>query len=301
MIIVLGPTATGKTAFAAKLASKVDGEIISADSRQVYRGLDLGTGKDFQDYIVDGKQIPYHLVDIIDPGYEYNVYEYQKDFLKTFEDITKRNKTPVLCGGTGMYLESVLKGYQLLNVPDNIKLRNELENISMEELTIQLASFKLPHNVTDLNDRKRLIRAIEIQQFNIDHPELVVEFPKIEHVIFGIYFERDIIRKRITERLVRRLNEGMTTEIRELLDKGLTPDQLKFYGLEYKFLTQYEIGEISKEEMFRLLNTAIHQFAKRQMTWFRKMERTGHAIHWIDGQADMESKIEFALDVLKKI
>lgn len=301
MIIVLGPTATGKTAFAAKLASKVDGEIISADSRQVYRGLDLGTGKDFQDYIVDGKQIPYHLVDIIDPGYEYNVYEYQKDFLKTFEDITKRNKTPVLCGGTGMYLESVLKGYQLLNVPDNIKLRNELENISMEELTIQLASFKLPHNVTDLNDRKRLIRAIEIQQFNIDHPELVVEFPKIEHVIFGIYFERDIIRKRITERLVRRLDEGMTTEIRELLDKGLTPDQLKFYGLEYKFLTQYEIGEISKEEMFRLLNTAIHQFAKRQMTWFRKMERTGHAIHWIDGQADMESKIEFALDVLKKI
>jgi tRNA dimethylallyltransferase len=299
MIIVLGPTATGKTAFAAQLASKINGEIISADSRQVYRGLDLGTGKDFEDYTVDGIKIPYHLVDIVDPGYEYNVYEFQQDFLKVYKDIKNRKKTPVLCGGTGMYLESVLKGYQLIKVPDNLVLRKELENKSMEDLRIQLASFKSPHNITDTNDRKRLVRAIEIQQFYTVHPELIKDFPKIDHIIFGIYFERDIIRKRITERLENRLESGMTNEIKELLNQGLTPDQLKFYGLEYKYLTQYEMGEISKDEMFNLLNTAIHQFAKRQMTWFRKMERQGHRIHWIDGQADMESKIDFALNIIK--
>jgi len=299
MITVLGPTASGKTAFAAQFANKVNGEIISADSRQVYRGLDLGTGKDFKDYIVDEKKIPYHLIDIVEPGHEYNVYEYQRDFIKVYYDIIKRNKMPVLCGGTGMYIESVLKGYQLVKVPDNTVLRDSLENKSVSDLTSLLKSFKTPHNISDTSDRKRLIRAIEIQQYYTDHPGLLTDFPKINHIIFGIYFERSEIRNRITERLKRRMDEGMTNEIKALLDKGLTADQLKFYGLEYKYLTQYEIGEITKDEMFRLLNTAIHQFAKRQMTWFRKMERTGHTIHWINGQADMDEKVEFALKTIE--
>lgn len=298
MIIVLGPTASGKTAFAAQLASKINGEIISADSRQVYSGLDLGTGKDFQDYIVDEKKIPYHLIDIVEPGHEYNVYEYQRDFRKVYNDIIERNKMPVLCGGTGMYIESVLKGYQLIKVPENSVLRINLENKSIAELSTLLESYKLPHNISDTSDRKRLIRAIEIQQYYADHPELLSDFPKIKYIIFGIYFERSDIRKRITERLKRRMDEGMTSEIKSLLNKGLTPDQLKFYGLEYKYLTQFEMDEISKDEMFRLLNTAIHQFAKRQMTWFRKMERAGHAIHWIDGHADMKEKVDFAIKII---
>jgi len=299
MLTVLGPTATGKTSFAAYLAYHLNGEIISADSRQVYRGMNMATGKDFKDYIVNGETIPHHMVDIVDPGYEYNVYEFQHDFLKTYEDIITREKLPILCGGTGMYIESVLKGYKLINVPGNPKLRSELEEISKEELVKLLKSFKTPHNITDIKDRKRLVRAIEIQHYYNDHPEIDTSFPEIENIIFGLRFERQIIRERITERLKKRLNEGMTDEVRNLLDKGLNPEQLKFYGLEYKYLTQYVTGEISYQEMFGLLNTAIHQFAKRQMTWFRKMEKAGHKIYWIDGNLSMKTKVKSALEIIR--
>lgn len=300
MITVLGPTATGKTAFAAQLAHRINGEVISADSRQVYRGMDMGTGKDYGDYIVNGDTVPYHLVDIVEPGYEYNVYEFQNDFLKVYEEILSRKKIPVMCGGTGMYLEAVLNGYKLLKVPDNDDLRNQLKSKSMQELSELFRSFKSPHNQTDLSDRKRLVRAIEIADYYKMHEESVPKFPPIKNITFGIHFERSEIRERITARLKKRIGEGMTSEIKELLKKGITPDQLKFYGLEYKFLTQYELGEIPKEEMFRLLNTAIHQFAKRQMTWFRRMEKRGHQIHWIDGNLSMEEKIEVALRIIQK-
>ncbi|NOX48482.1 MAG: tRNA (adenosine(37)-N6)-dimethylallyltransferase MiaA [Chlorobi bacterium] len=297
MITVLGPTAIGKTAFAAQLAHRIGGEVISADSRQVYRGMDIGTGKDYEDYIVEGEVVPYHLVDIVEPGYEYNVYEFQHDFLKVYEDIVSRDKIPVMCGGTGMYLEAVLNGYKLLKVPDNRKLRNRLESKTMEELKGLFESFKSPHNLTDITDRKRLLRAIEIADYYQEHEASVQGFPKISSITFGIHFDRSLIRERITARLKKRMGEGMTSEIKDLLKKGITPGQLKFYGLEYNFLTQYELGEISKEEMFRLLNTAIHQFAKRQMTWFRRMEKRGHQIHWIDGRLPLEEKIEVALRI----
>jgi len=299
LIVVTGPTATGKTVFAAHLAASLNGEIISADSRQVYKGMDLATGKDFGDYIVDGEKIPYHLVDIVNPGYEYNVFKFQQDFLKVFNDITSRDKLPVLCGGTGMYIEAVLKGYKLIKVPENIKLRKELFEKSQEELIIILKDFKVPHNITDTEDKKRLIRAIEIQQYSKDHPEIDTSFPNFDSLIFGINFDRVVIRKRITERLKDRLEKGMVDEVEVLLQRGLKPEQLKFYGLEYKYLTQYVTGEISHEKMFGLLNTAIHQFAKRQMTWFRKMERQGHKIHWIDGNLTTNKKIVFALDIYK--
>jgi len=238
LIVVTGPTATGKTVFAAHLAASLNGEIISADSRQVYKGMDLATGKDFGDYIVDGEKIPYHLVDIVNPGYEYNVFKFQQDFLKVFNDITSRDKLPVLCGGTGMYIEAVLKGYKLIKVPENIKLRKELFEKSQEELIIILKDFKVPHNITDTEDKKRLIRAIEIQQYSKDHPEIDTSFPNFDSLIFGINFDRVVIRKRITERLKDRLEKGMVDEVEVLLQRGLKPEQLKFYGLEYKYLTQ---------------------------------------------------------------
>ncbi len=300
LIVVTGPTATGKTRFAAQLAYRLNGEIISADSRQVYRGMDLATGKDFSDYIVDGQTIPHHLVDIVDPGYEYNVFEFQQDFIKVFEQITGNGKTPVLCGGTGMYIEAVLKGYDLIHVPKNPPLRKELQNQPDEKLAKMLKAFKTPHNVTDTGDRKRLIRAIEIQTYYQDHQSEHRDFPAFDPVVFGIHFERAVLRQRITERLKSRLDAGMVKEVEELLQKGLTPDQLKFYGLEYRFLTQYVTGELSYAEMFRLLNTAIHQFAKRQMTWFRRMERQGIKIHWIDGKLDMTERLAFALAIVDK-
>ena len=299
LIVVTGPTATGKTTFAAHLATKLNGEIISADSRQVYRGMDLATGKDFRDYIVDGQTIPHHLVDIVDPGYEYNVFEFQRDFLKVYDDILSRNKMPVLTGGTGMYIESILKGYRLIDVPVNDSLRKDLINKSRGELVDMLNEFKVPHNVTDTNDLKRLIRALEIQEFYKNNPQMVTSFPEINSVLFAIRFDRKIIRERITMRLKERLEAGMENEVKELFEKGLTPDQLKFYGLEYKFLTQYVTGELSYDEMFSLLNTAIHQFAKRQMTWFRKMERAGNLIHWIDGNLSINEKVDKALTILK--
>lgn len=298
LIVVTGPTATGKTAFAANLAAICNGEIISADSRQVYRGMDLATGKDINDYIVNDKSIPFHLVDIVDPGYEYNVFEFQQDFLNIYIDIKTRHKLPVLCGGTGMYIEAILKGYKLINVPENKNLRKELKDKPDDELQKLFQSFKVPHNVTDTENRSRLIRAIEIQHFYNDNPDINKSFPTIDYTMFGIHFERDTIRKRITERLKARLDLGMADEVKDLLKKGLTPDQLKFYGLEYRFLTQYVTGEISFDEMFRLLNTAIHQFAKRQMTWFRRMERQGFKIHWIDGSLSMKEKLNEAYKVL---
>jgi len=295
MIVILGPTATGKTTFAANLAHKFGGEIISADSRQVYRGMDLATGKDFNDYKVEGKNIPYHLINIVEPGYEYNVYEFQKDFIRVYNDIHSRGKTPVLCGGTGMYIESVIKGYKLYKVPENQTLRKNLEQKTDNELLKVFKSFKSPHNVSDTKDRKRLIRAIEIQSYYSEHRDIDNSFPKFNSIIIGILFKRDVIRERITSRLKTRMDEGMVEEVKSLLNKGLKPDQLKFYGLEYKFLTQYVTGEISREEMFRLLNIAIHQFAKRQMTWFRRMEKTGYEINWIDGELPMKKKVETAL------
>ncbi|MCD4698048.1 MAG: tRNA (adenosine(37)-N6)-dimethylallyltransferase MiaA, partial [Bacteroidales bacterium] len=272
---------------------------ISADSRQVYRGMDLATGKDLNDYIVDGQQVPFHLVNIVDPGYEYNVFEFQKDFLKVYQDITTRGKMPVLCGGTGMYIESVLKGYKLILVPENENLRNNMKGKPDEELVEILKSFKAPHNVTDTENRNRLLRAIEIQTYYQNHQEIDTSFPELNYTIFGIKFDRQDIRERITDRLETRLDMGMADEVKDLLNKGLTPDQLKFYGLEYKFLTQYVTGEISYDEMFRLLNTAIHQFAKRQMTWFRRMEKSGFEIHWIDGRLTMKEKLSVAYSIIE--
>ena len=299
LIVVTGPTATGKTTFAAQIAHQLNGEIISADSRQVYRGMDLATGKDLNDYIVDGQQVPFHLVNIVDPGYEYNVFEFQKDFLKVYQDITTRGKMPVLCGGTGMYIESVLKGYKLILVPENENLRNDMKGKPDEELVGILKSFKAPHNVTDTENRNRLLRAIEIQTYYQNHQEIDTSFPELNYTIFGIKFDRQDIRERITDRLKTRLDMGMADEVKDLLNKGLTPDQLKFYGLEYKFLTQYVTGEISYDEMFRLLNTAIHQFARRQMTWFRRMEKSGFEIHWIDGRLTMKEKLSVAYSIIE--
>jgi len=296
LITILGPTATGKTTLAANLAYQLEGEVISGDSRQVYRGMDLGTGKDLKDFEINGVKVPYHLIDIVDPGYEYNVFEFQKDFIKAFKDINKREKTAILCGGSGLYLESVIDMYHLVKVPENNTLRMELENHTIETLINRLTSYKIPHNTSDTTDRKRLIRAIEIQEHYLKSKEIIPQFPVIKHQIFGVEFERSVIRERITKRLKQRLDEGMLKEIETLLNKGLKAEQLTFYGLEYRYLTQYVIGEISYEEMFRLLNTAIHQFAKRQMTWFRRMEKKGIKIHWIDGNLTLQEKSNIILN-----
>ncbi len=295
MITILGPTATGKTRLAAAAAAALEGEVISADSRQVYRGMDIGTGKDYDDYVVEGKTVPFHLVDIADPGYEYNVFEFQKDFLKAFGNIVSRSKTPVLCGGTGMYLEAVLSGYKLVEVPENRQLRERLHDKSIDELTEILRNLSEVHNVTDLTDRERTIRAIEIAEYEKTHPRTGHDFPNINHRIFGIHFDRQIIREHITRRLKQRLEEGMIEEVKQLLESGLQPAQLTFYGLEYRYLTDYVTGKIIYEEMFRLLNTAIHQFAKRQMTWFRRMEKKGFKIQWIDGNLPLEQKVDLVL------
>ena len=292
MIAVIGPTATGKTSLAVHYADRNNGEIISADSRQVYKGMDIGSGKDLSEYIVDGKQIPYHLIDIAIPGEEYNVFRYQQDFLKAYRAIRSRKKQAVLCGGTGMYIEAVLKGYRLLEVPENKALRADLENKSQQELKQILTQYKTPHNTTDTEDRDRLIRAIEIRDYYQKHPE-DTEFPEISTLIFGVYFERQILRERITARLQERLENGMIEETENLLNQGISPESLKFYGLEYRYLTQYIQGEINYQEMFSGLNTAIHQFAKRQITWFRRMERKGFEIHWINGNLAPGEKIKF--------
>lgn len=295
LIVITGPTATGKTGLAATVAASLDGEVISADSRQVYRGMDIGSGKDLGDFTVDGRQIPYHLIDIAEPGEEYNVFAFQQDFIASYDDILQRSRQPVLCGGTGMYVEAAISGYRLLKVPENKALRHELESSGMRELTQMLRKSKALHNITDTTDKARLIRAIEIAKYEQEHKDEMMDYPVFEPLVFAIFFDRSTIRQRITERLKERLDEGMVAEVERLLKGGLTPGQLIFYGLEYRYLTQYVIGRISYETMFEKLNTAIHQFAKRQMTWFRRMERKGLHIHWIDGSLPLEKKTEIII------
>ena len=298
LITILGPTASGKTPLAAALADRLGTEIISGDSRQVYRRMDLGTGKDLVDYTVEGRQVPYHLIDIVEPGYKYNVFEYQRDFLKAYQEVTAKNKLPILCGGTGMYIESVLKGYRLLPVPENPELRASLEGKSLEELTGILEGYKKLHNSTDVDTAKRAIRAIEIEEYYKQQPAEYREFPSLKSLIIGVDIDRELRREKITRRLKQRLDEGMVEEVRGLLAEGIDPENLIYYGLEYKFLTQYAIGELTFDEMFHQLETAIHQFAKRQMTWFRGMERRGFTIHWLDATLPMEEKIEHITNLI---
>ncbi len=300
LIAILGPTASGKTQFASALANKLDTEIISADPRQVYRGMDIGTGKDLADYTVNGKQIPYHLIDIAEPGYKYNVFEYQRDFLKAYETVRIKGKLPIMCGGTGMYLESVLKGYRLLPVPENPELRARLNGKSLDELTEILKQYKTLHNTTDVDTAKRAIRAIEIEEYYAHTPVEERSFPQLNSLIIGIDIDRELRREKITRRLHQRLEEGMVNEVRSLLDKGISPEDLIYYGLEYKYLTLYVIGKLTYEQMFHDLEIAIHQFAKRQMTWFRGMERRGFTIHWIDAQWPMEEKTAFAIRLIEQ-
>ena len=300
LITILGPTASGKTPLAAALAARLRTEIISGDSRQVYRRMDLGTGKDLADYVVDSYRVPYHLIDIAEPGYKYNVFEFQRDFLKAYEDMRSRGLLPVLCGGTGMYLESVLKGYRLLPVPENPELREKLAGKSLEELTAILASYKKLHNTTDVDTAKRAIRAIEIEEYYLHQPVEAREFPDIRSLIIGVDIDRDLRREKISRRLKQRLDEGMVDEVRALIDGGIHPDDLIYYGLEYKYLTLYVTGQMTYDEMYHQLEIAIHQFAKRQMTWFRGMERRGFTIHWIDATRPMEEKVNEIIGLLNK-
>lgn len=298
LITILGPTACGKTAFAAHLAKTLDAEIISADSRQIYRRMDIGTGKDIADYTVDGVEIPYHLIDIVEPGYKYNLYEYQRDFLKAYNDIKSRGKTVILCGGTGLYIESILKGYRLSPVPENPALRNSLEGKTLEELIGILRGYKELHNVSDLDTCKRAIRAIEIADYYKNTPEDKEPFPELTSTTIGLEISREMRRKRISDRLNRRMQEGMTKEVEGLLAEGIDPEDLIYYGLEYKYVTQYVTGRISLQEMHDQLEIAIHQFAKRQMTWFRGMDKRGIKIEWIDAEQPMGKKVEEALNIV---
>ena len=313
MITILGPTASGKTPVAAHLAAEIGGEIISADSRQVYRRMDIGTGKDLADYIVDGRQIPYHLIDIREPGTKYNLFEYQQDFLDAYEDIRSRGAVPILCGGTGLYIEAVLKGYHLSPVPQNQELRDSLEGKSLAELTEMLTELKAKtgsnmHNTTDVDSCQRAIRAIEIETYNLEHPTPRRELPPVDSIIIGLDIDRELRREKITRRLKARLEErqqvgasaGMTMvdEVKALLDEGIPADDLIYYGLEYKFVTEYLTGKTTYDEMVTRLEIAIHQFAKRQMTWFRGMERRGFHINWIDATLPMEEKVAKIIQIV---
>lgn len=296
MITILGPTASGKTNLAAALANDLGAEIISADSRQVYRRMDIGTGKDLVDYTVDGHKIPYHLIDIAEPGTKYNLFQYLHDFTRCYSEITARGVATILCGGSGLYLEAVLKGYRLAPVPENKELRAQLEGKSLAELTDILARLKSKngstmHNKTDVDTAKRAIRAIEIETFNGENPQASAELPPINSIIIGVDISREERRKRISQRLRQRLDGGMIDEIRSLLDSGVAAEDLIYYGLEYKYVTEYVVGTLSFDEMFSQLETAIHQFAKRQMTWFRGMERRGFTINWIDASLETDEKI----------
>lgn len=299
LIVILGPTASGKTSVAANLAYKLNTEIISADSRQVYTELTIGSGKDYLEYIVNGTKISYHLIDIASAGTAYNVFEFQHDFEKAFIDIRSKNMLPILCGGSGLYLDAVIQGYKLIQVPINDLLRVDLETKNLDELCNILAKYRKLHATTDTENKKRTIRAIEIEIYCAEHPDFDFSFPKISPLIFGINYDREMRRNRITERLKQRLENGLVDEVRSLLNEGITSEQLIYYGLEYKFLTQYIIGELSYNEMFIQLNIAIHQFAKRQMTWFRRMESKGIDIHWIEGQLPLMDKIDVILEKLK--
>lgn len=293
MLAVVGPTACGKTSLAVDMALAVDGaEIISADSRQVYRGMDIGTGKDIAEYTRDGVTVPTHLLDIVDAGEKYNLFEFQRDFLTSYEDIRSRGAFPVMCGGSGLYVESVLRGYRLLPVPENPELRARLEEKSLEELTAILAGYKSLHNNTDTDSKKRAIRAIEIEEYYLACPVEERSFPQVNALVVGVSVDREVRRERISRRLRERLKEGMVDEVRSLLDSGITPDQLIYYGLEYKYLTLYLTGAMKYDEMVHGLEIAIHQFAKRQMTWFRGMEKRGVDIKWIDALQERAQMVE---------
>ena len=299
LITVVGPTASGKTKLATHLSCEINGEIISGDSRQIYKGMDIGTGKDLREYTINDKQIPYHLIDIRPAGDKYTLYNYQKDFQLAYENIISKNKYPILCGGTGLYIESVLKGYNLPDVPQNAKLREELSNKSLEELEQILSTYKNLHNTTDIDTSKRAIRAIEIAKYISNHPlETSVNIP-VKSLIIGLDIDRELRRAKITKRLHERINEGMIEEVQNLLESGVNAEDLIYYGLEYKYLTLHLTGKLSREEMILQLETAIHQFAKRQMTWFRGMERRGFKIHWIDAALPMNEKINQALSLLE--
>ena len=298
MITILGPTASGKTPLAATLARRIGGEIISADSRQVYRRMDIGTGKDLADY--DG--VPYHLIDICEPGTKYNLFQYQQDFFEAYQDIRERGALPILCGGTGLYIEAVLKGYKLSPVPQNPELRQRLEGHTLDELTQMLVELKRKnqstmHNTTDVDSCQRAIRAIEIETYNLEHPVPRRELPAVESIIIGVDIDRELRRQKITRRLKARLEEGMTDEVQALLNEGIAPEDLIYYGLEYKFVTEYLTGQTTYDEMFQRLEIAIHQFAKRQMTWFRGMERRGFHIHWIDATLPTDEKVNMILEL----
>lgn len=298
MLAVVGPTACGKTSLAVELALALGGEVISADSRQVYRGMDIGTGKDLAEYCKDGVQVPAHLIDIVDAGEKYNLFEYQRDFLAAYDDVVSRGALPILCGGSGMYVESVLKGYKLIPVPENKALRERLEEKSLDELTAILAGYKTLHNNTDTDTKKRAIRAIEIEEYYATCPVEERSFPAIRTLVVGVDVDREVRRSRITARLVQRLQEGLVEEVRGLLESGVTDEQLIYYGLEYKFVTMYVTGKMSYDEMVKGLEIAIHQFAKRQMTWFRGMERRGTAINWVDASLSHAEQVDFVRNLL---
>lgn len=300
LITILGPTASGKTNFAAHLAKELSTEIISGDSRQLYRGMDIGTGKDLCDYTIDGVDIPYHLIDIKDAGYKYSVFEFQKDFFDAYLDIQKRGKLPILCGGTGMYIESVLREYQLLDVKPNESLRDELKDKTLAELVNVLEAYKQPHNTSDTETKRRAIRAIEIAEYTSKNTDEVIELPPINSLVIGVDIDRDLRRAKISKRLKDRLDEGMVHEVQTLLDKGCTPEDLIYYGLEYKFVTQFIIGDLTFDEMFSKLEIAIHQFAKRQMTWFRGMEKRGIDIKWIEATLSHDDKISAVKELMAK-
>ena len=300
LIAILGPTASGKTTLAGHLPAKLHTEIISADSRQVYRRMDLGTGKDLADYEVEGQPIPYHLIDIAEPGTKYNVFQYQQDFLRAYEDIADRGKLPIVCGGSGLYIESVLRGYQMEDVPENKALRQQLEGKSLAELTEILKQYRTLHNTVQTDTAKRAIRAIEIADFYEQHgisQTAEGNQPLFHPLVVGVRIDRELRREKISRRLRQRLDEGMVDEVRNLLAEGIAAEDLIYYGLEYKFLTLYVIGQLSYEEMVSQLEIAIHQFAKRQMTWFRGMERRGVEIHWIEATLPMEAKIKTIMDL----
>ena len=298
LLVITGPTASGKTSRAVDVAKKIDGEIISADSRQIYRGMDIGTGKDLIEY----ENIPYHLIDICRAGYKYNLYEYLRDFKHSYDNISQRGKFPILCGGTGLYVESVLNGLQLPEVPENKELRNSLKDMSLKELTSILSSMKTLHNVTDVDSCKRAIRAIEIQTYYQEHPEQSINIspkPIEDAVIVAIDIDRENRRSRISHRLRSRLEEGMIDEVKRLIDSGVSPDDLIYYGLEYKFVTKYILGELTYESMYSELEIAIHQFAKRQMTWFRGMEkRRGFKINWLPWDMDRDYFVDEVLRLI---
>lgn len=298
LVVITGPTAAGKTAVASAVAAELNGEVISADSRQVYRRMNIGTGKDYGDYIVNDRQIPYHLIDIAEPGYRYNVFEYQRDFAKVYSDLKARNVFPIVCGGSGMYVDSIVTRYRLTEVPPDPVFREEMNRKKMEELIEMLKSYKTLHNKTDIDSKHRIIRALEIERFYHLAGEETWEMPEIKSLIAGIHLDRDDRRKRISERLEYRLRNGMVDEVRKLLDDGTDSETLIYYGLEYKYITLYLLNELTYEEMTAKLETAIHRYAKRQMTWFRGMERKGIKIHWVDGLLPVSEKADRIISLL---